>query len=130
MPKYLTQEWLDTQREIAQEFPEKEGATAHLQYHVTGGPDGDIRYFWVVENGMVRQDELGEDPDAEVNLSLSYADSVKMQLGELDETAAFMQGRLKVTGNMGKLMSLMPLTQSPEYKAIKEKITALTDFPE
>ena len=128
MPKYLSQEWLDTQREIAQEFPERPGATAHLQYLVTGAPGGDIRYFWVIENGKVLQDELGDDPDAEVNLTLSYDDSVKMQKGELDETAAFMQGRLKATGNMGKLMSLMPLTQSPEYKAIKEKITAVTEF--
>ncbi len=39
-----------------------------------------------------------------------------------------MQGRLKVVGNMGKLMSLMPLTQSPEYKAIAEKVNAATDY--
>jgi putative sterol carrier protein len=128
MPKYLTQEWLDQQREIAQEFPERPGATAHLQYVVTGAPGGDIRYFWVVDSGKILQDELGDDPDAEVILTLSYDDSVKIQKGELDETAAFMQGRLKVTGNMGKLMSLMPLTQSPEYKAIKEKVTQITEF--
>src|SRR5947209_683128 len=66
MPKYLTQEWLDTQRDIAQEFPERPGATAHLQYVVTGAPDGDVRYFWVVDSGKLLQDELGEDPDAEV----------------------------------------------------------------
>ena len=36
-----------------------------------------------------------------------------------------MQGRIKVTGNMGKLMSLMPLTQSAEYKAIAEKLDAV-----
>ena len=129
MPKYLSQEWLDTQREIAQEFPEKPGATAHLQYVVTGTPDGkDIKYFWVLENGKMQQDQLGTDPDAEVNLTLSYDDSVKMQRGELDETAAFMQGRLKATGNMGKLMSLMPLTQSPEYKSIVAKVDAITDY--
>jgi putative sterol carrier protein len=95
---------------------------------VTGGPDGDIRYFWVVDSGKLLQDGLGEDPDAEVVLTLTYDDSVKIQKGELDETAAFMQGRLKVTGNMGKLMSLMPLTQSPEYKAIKEKVTEVTEW--
>ncbi len=128
MPEYLTQEWLDRQREIAQEFPERPGATAHLQYVVTGGPGGDLKYYWVVENGKMLEAKLGEDPDAEVVLTLSYDDSVKIQKGELDETAAFMQGRLKVTGNMGKLMSLMPLTQSPEYKAIKEKVTAVTEF--
>lgn len=128
MPKYLTQEWLDTQREIAQEFPERPGATAHLQYIVTGGPEGEVRYFWVVENGKILEDELGEDPDAEVTMTITWEDSAKMQRGELDETAAFMQGRLKVQGNMGKLMSLMPLTQSPEYKAIKAKITEVTEF--
>jgi len=129
MAKYLSQEWLDTQREIAQEFPERPGATARLQYQVTGTPEGkDIRYFWVLENGKMQENLLGEDPDAEVNLTLTYDDSVKMQKGELDETAAFMQGRLKATGNMGKLLSLMPLTQSPEYKAIKEKITEVTEF--
>ncbi|HVL29013.1 MAG TPA: SCP2 sterol-binding domain-containing protein [Acidimicrobiales bacterium] len=128
MPKYLTQEWLDTQREIAQEFPERPGATAHLQYIVTGGPEGEVRYYWVVENGKILEDELGEDPDAEVTMTITWEDSAKMQRGELDETAAFMQGRLKVQGNMGKLMSLMPLTQSPEYKAIKAKITEVTEF--
>ncbi len=128
MPRYLSQEWLDRQQEIAQEFPERPGASAHLQYVVTGGPDGDLKYYWIVENGKLLEAKLGEDPDAEITLNLSYDDSVKIQKGELDETAAFMQGRLKVQGNMGKLMSLMPLTQSPEYKAIKEKVTAITEF--
>ena len=127
MAKYLTQEWLDNQRELAQEFPERPGATARMQYHVTGGADGDIDYFWVLENGTLLQSELGQDPDADFTLTLSYDDSVKIQKGELDPNAAFMQGRMKVTGNMGKLMSLLPLTQSAEYKAIQEKIRAVTD---
>lgn len=128
MPKYLSQEWLDRQQEIAQEFPERPGATAHLQYIVTGGPDGEIRYYWIVEDGNLRNSTLGDDADPEVTMTLTYDDSVKIQRAELDETAAFMQGRLKVKGNMGKLMSLMPLTQSAEYKAIKAKITEITEF--
>jgi hypothetical protein len=39
-----------------------------------------------------------------------------------------MQGRMKVTGNMGKLMQLMPLTNSPEYKALQETIRTVTEF--
>ena len=128
MAKYLTQEWLDDGRELAKEFPERPGATARMQYHVTGGPDGDVKYYWVVEDGKLLESTLGEDPDAEFTLTLTYEDSVKIQKGELGANAAFMQGRMKVGGNMGKLMSLLPLTQAPEYRAIMQKVNAVTEY--
>ena len=128
MAKYLSQEWLDLQKELAQEFPERPGASAHMQYVVTGAPDGDVKYYAVIENGKMLENRLGEDPEAEFTLSQTYDDSVKILKGELDANAAFMQGKLKVTGNMGKLMSLMPLTQSPEYKAISTKVADQTEF--
>jgi putative sterol carrier protein len=128
MAKYLSQEWLDEGRELAQEFPERPGATARMQFAVTGGPDGDVKYYQVLDNGKILESTLGEDPNADFTMTSSYDDSVKIQKGELDPNAAFMQGRMKVTGNMGKLMSLMPLTQSPEYKAIQQKINEVTEY--
>lgn len=127
MAKYLTQEWLDLQRELAQDFPERPGASARMQYVVTGTPEGDVKYFTVIENGKMRQNDLGVDPEAEFTLSQTYDDSVRILNGELDANAAFMQGRIKVTGNMGKLMSLMPLTQSAEYKDILAKVAEQTE---
>jgi len=130
MPSYLSQEWLDAGRELAQEFPERPGATARLQYQVIGAPAGEVHYYWVIENGTLLESTLGDDPDAEITLSMSYDDAVKMQRGELDANAAFMQGRIKVVpgSNMGKLMSLLPLTQSPEYKSIQSKIDDITEY--
>jgi predicted lipid carrier protein YhbT len=128
MPKYLTQEWLDEARRLAKDQPERPGASTSIQYVVTGGPDGDIKYYWVLENGKLLESQLGEIADAEITMTSTYEDSVKIQQGELDPNAAFMQGRMKVTGNMGKLMSLMPLTMSPEYKATQEKIRAVTEY--
>jgi putative sterol carrier protein len=130
MPKYLTQEWMDAGRELAQEFPERAGATARLQYQVNGAPEGDVHYFWVIDSGKILEWTKGDDPDAEITLSMSYEDAVKMQKSELDPNAAFMQGRIKVVpgSNMGKLMSLLPLTQSAEYKAIQAKINSVTDY--
>jgi putative sterol carrier protein len=128
MAKYLTQEWLDLQRELAADFPERPGATARMQYVVTGGPEGDVSYYVVIENGKMLESSLGDDPQAEFTLTSTYDDSVKIAKGELDANAAFMQGKMKVTGNMGKLMSLMPLTQSPEYKAIADKVQEQTEF--
>ena len=128
MTKYLTQEWLDEGRELAQDQPERAGASATIQYVVTGGPDGDIKYHWVLENGKLAESKLGEMADPEVTMTLSYADSVLVQKGELDPNAAFMQGRMKVAGNMAKVMQLMPLTNSPEYKALQEKIRGITEY--
>jgi ethanolamine utilization protein EutQ (cupin superfamily) len=128
MAKYLSQEWLDEGKKLAEDQPERPGATARMQYVVTGGPAGDIKYYWVLENGKLLESNVGEIPDSDFTLTLSYDDSVKIQEGELDANAAFMQGRMKVTGNMGKLMALMPLTQSPEYKSLQESLRGITDY--
>ena len=128
MPKYLSQEWLDEGRTLAASQPERPGASAKMQYVVTGGPEGDIKYYWVLDNGKLLESQLGEITDADFTLTLSYDDSVKVQQGELDANAAFMQGRMKVAGNMGKLMQLMPLTNSPEYKALQDEIRGITEF--
>jgi putative sterol carrier protein len=126
--QYLTQEWLDQGRELAKTQPDRPGASAKLQYVVTGGPDGDIKYYWVLENGKLLESQLGTISDADFTMTLTYEDSVALAQGELDANAAFMQGRMKVAGNMGKLMQLMPLTQSVEYKALQEQIRPLTSF--
>jgi len=128
MPKWLSQEWLDESKKLAESQPERPGASARMQYVVTGGPEGDIKYYWVLENGKLLESQLGEMSDAEVTLTQSYDDAKKIQQGELDANAAFMQGRVKVTGNMAKLMALLPLTNAPEYKALQEQIGAITDY--
>ncbi|HEV7887188.1 MAG TPA: SCP2 sterol-binding domain-containing protein [Acidimicrobiales bacterium] len=128
MSKWLSQEWLDEAKKMAEDQPERPGASARMQYVVTGGPDGDIKYFWVLENGKLQESQLGEMPDPEVTLTQTYEDAMKIQKGELDANAAFMQGRVKVTGNMAKLMSLLPLTNAPEYKQLQEQIQGITEY--
>jgi putative sterol carrier protein len=99
-----------------------------LQYVITGGPDGDIRYYWVLENGKLLESRLGELPDAEVTLTESYEDAMHIQKNELDANAAFMQGRVKVTGNMAKLMAMLPITNSAEYKQLQVDTLEITEF--
>ena len=128
MAKYLSEAWIDETRALAATQPVRPGATALMQYVVSGGPDGDIKYWWRLEDGKLLDSALGAAAEADFTMALSYTDSVKIQQGELDANAAFMQGRMKVTGNMGKLMQLMPLTNSPEYKALQETIRGITEF--
>ena len=129
MAKWLSQEWLDESRKRAESQPERPGASARMQYVITNNPDGDdIKYYWVLENGKLLESQLGELPDAEVTLTQTYDDAKKIQTGELDASAAFMQGRVKVAGNMAKLMSLLPLTNAPEYKQLQAEILENTEF--
>jgi putative sterol carrier protein len=128
MPKYLSQEWHDAAKELAQAFPERPGATVRMASVVTGSPEGDLKYFQVIENGKVLEQANGELADADFTISSTWDDAVKIQKGELDANAAFMQGRMKVTGNMGKLMAMMPLTMSPEYKQIQQQVAAITEY--
>jgi putative sterol carrier protein len=99
-----------------------------MQSVVTGAPDGDVSYYTVIEDGKIVENKLGTDEQPDFTMTQAYDDAVRVLKGELDANAAFMQGRVKVTGNMGKLMSLMPLTQSPEYKAIQADVAAGTEF--
>ena len=39
-----------------------------------------------------------------------------------------MQGKMKVTGNMAKMMSLLPITSSPEWKELQQTIGEVTDY--
>ena len=128
MPKYLSEEWHAAAKELAQAFPERPGASVRMASVVTGSPEGDLRYFQVIENGKVLEQANGELADAEVTITSTWDDAVRVQRGELDANAAFMQGKMKVSGNMGKLMALMPLTMSPEYKEIQQQIAAVTEY--
>jgi putative sterol carrier protein len=128
MSKWLTQEWLDETRKLAESQPERPGASVKMQYVVSGGPEGDIKYYWVLENGKLLDSQLGDLPEAEVTLTQTFDVAQRIQKGELDPNAAFMQGHIKVTGNMAKLMSLMPITNSPEYKELQKQIQGVTEY--
>src|SRR5882724_460391 len=128
MPQYLSQEWLDEFRTMAEDQPVRPGATVKVQYVATGGPDGDVNYYWVLDEGKILEAKLGTIPDADFTMTTSYDDAAKVQRGDIDATAAFMQGRMKVAGNMARMMALLPITNSPEWKALQEKVQTMTDY--
>ena len=128
MTKYRSQEWLDQARGLAAGQPERADATARIQWLVTKGPEGDVAYWWQLVDGRLVESSLGKLDDPDITLTLSYEDSVKIQKGDLDANAAFMQGRMKVAGNMGTFMQLLPITNSPEYLALQVELRQLAEY--
>lgn len=53
----------------------------------------------------------GEGKSADCTISTSLETFGKMVKGELDGTSAFMQGKLRVSGDMGLAMKLGPILQ-------------------
>lgn len=128
MLKYLTQEWFDEFVTLAQDQPARAGATVNVQYHVAGAPEGDLEYYWVVDEGKVVEAKIGSISDPDFVIKMSYEDSARMQQGELDAAFAFMRGKMKVSGNMAKMMKLMPIQKAPEWKALQEKVRLITEY--
>jgi len=123
---FLSQEWCDRQRELTAGLPERPGATARVQVVVSGGPDGEVAYLQVFDDGRLVECSLTRDDGADVTLNQTHADAVAIVTGEIDPSAAFMQGRVKVVGSMGSLMAVLPVLQSHEYAAAMADLAAET----
>ncbi|MGH9096756.1 MAG: SCP2 sterol-binding domain-containing protein [Acidimicrobiales bacterium] len=128
MSTWLTDEWFDQTRALAADQPERPGLSARMQFIVTGGPGGDVHYYWVLEDGHLRQSAIGDVDDADVTLTIARPEAVAMAKGDLDPNVAFMQGRMKVAGSMGIMMRLLPVTNTPEYQELRQRIADVTEF--
>lgn len=127
MPTFLSQPWLDLQRELASGLPARPGVSARIQHVVTGAAGGDVRYVTVVADGTIAENVLGVDGQADLTLTATAADAREIATGRLDANAAFMQGRIKVEGAMGPFLELLPLTQTDEYRALQHQLAEATD---
>jgi putative sterol carrier protein len=81
------------------------GQQVKLQQVVTDAPDGESKYYFQLDGGSAEV-AVGELADAEATLTQSYETAVAITKQELNAQNAFMQGKLKITGNMMKLMQL------------------------
>ncbi len=116
--RFLSPEWAEAFQAALNADPSFRegirGQRAKIQNVITGVDGGEVRYWLKVEDGVV---ELGlgdiDAPDAVV--TQSYATAVALARGELSQVAAFMTGKLKVSGNLISLMGLAgPFASLPE----------------
>jgi putative sterol carrier protein len=73
-----------------------------LTYVVAGGPDGEERF------------EIDAPGDGgTLTFLVEHRDFALIKAGTLDPAVAYMQGRLKVTGDMAALLDLLPALPRP-----------------
>lgn len=88
-------------------IPEKaQGLDAVIQFKFTGAEPGD--WFAAIKDGKVDV-QRGANPSPKMTLSADSSDYVKIFTGELDGMQAFMQGKIKLTGDLNLAMKLMQM---------------------
>ena len=108
MAKFLSEEWAnEVKAALATNEAVKSAAgsmTARIQ-QVVNTPDGEVKYWFKLEGGDL---DLGlgdiENPDA--TITQDYDTAAALSKNELTGTAAYMSGKLRVSGDLMKLMQL------------------------
>jgi putative sterol carrier protein len=107
--KFLSDEWLsevETRLNSNDGFQTAaKGQAARLQQQISGSPMGDVTYGFVLDGGKVSMAK-GEIENPEATVSQDYDTAVAVSKLELSGQQAFMQGKLKVAGNLMKIMQL------------------------
>ena len=100
--RFLADEWLTA---LTGAFDRNEIAEVDVtvQLVVKDAPDGEVSFWLSFKNGDVDA-AIGTSDAADVTMICDYATAIDLAKAEINAQAAFMQGRMKVTGNMGKLL--------------------------
>ncbi|MCL1595754.1 MAG: SCP2 sterol-binding domain-containing protein [Actinomycetia bacterium] len=107
MAKFLSEDHFNAARGALTSDPGFQNAIANVdlsvQFDVSDTPDGDISYYLKVGDGAVETD-TGPLEGADVTVASDYETSQAISKGELNVQMAFMTGKIKVGGNMAKIM--------------------------
>jgi putative sterol carrier protein len=106
--KFLTKEWLAALTETVNADDKFTSAVANvdltLQFEISDAPEGtESAYYMAIKDGALVAEAGGTDePDA--TIGQNYETAVAISKGELNTQMAFMTGKMKVSGNMAKIM--------------------------
>jgi putative sterol carrier protein len=108
---------MPTYQEISQGMvesflPDKaEGVNAIIQFDLTGDNGG--QFYLEIKDGAVEAHD-GTSEDAKMTLTASLEDYYAVTMGQMNPMNAFMQGKLKVKGDMGLAMKMQTMFKREE----------------
>lgn len=131
--KFLSDEWLAEARKIREEFSGRTTPPAHvirMNQVVTDVPfgDGTINSHMDTSSGEMKMD-LGHLENAEVTVTLDYdtARAIFVDQNPQAGMQAFMAGKIKVQGDMTKLMAMQTTVPDPVTMEIARRIKEITE---
>jgi hypothetical protein len=131
---FLSQEWLDRLRTSSAVLPDPPAgarSSGVIRHVVRGAPQGTVSYIIRLEEGRVTEATVGDGAGsdaADLSFTASYDDAVSLARGEVSLPGAYMQGTLKVEGDMALLFDLLPCTHRQEFQDFVGKVASETEF--
>jgi len=97
-------------------------ASGSVELVVAKGKRAMARVVARYDDGQLREVAAADaeallEPPADVTLTLSPDDATSVCDGALDLTVAFMRGTMKMTGDFGVLLAVLPITRGAEHRA-------------
>lgn len=130
---FLSDEWVSEARKIRQDYEGKGAVVPHqmkMNLNVTAVPfgSGGIEAHLDTSEGAAKL-ELGHIDPVDLTITLDYA-TAKAILVEGNPAAgmqAFMAGRIKVDGDMSKLMALQGAAPDPTAAEVANRLREITE---
>jgi len=131
---FLSEEWMEEAHKIREEFHGQVSPPAHvvrMNQIITDVPFGDggpIKAYMDTSEGELELD-LGEleNPDLTVTVDYETAKAIFVEQNPQAGMQAFMAGKIKVTGDMTKLMAMQSQAPDPVAQQVAERIKEITE---
>ena len=125
--RYLSDEWISTVAQvIATDADIATLAASHpirVVQVVTGGPNGDVTYHLVTgESGVVFA--AGEVPGPDITFTQTWDTAVSIATGTANAAEAFINGRVRFTGDHTKVIAAQPLFVALDrvFSAVRDNV--------
>ncbi len=130
---FLSDEWMDAAKAIREEHSGAAGAPAHavrMNQVITDVPfgEGTINAHMDTSSGELEMD-TGHIDGADLTVTLDYetAKAIFVDGNPQAGMQAFMSGKIKVQGDMTKLMAMQSGTPDPSAAEVAKKIQDITE---
>ena len=130
---FLSDEWMDEAKKIRDEYRGKGSPPAHtikMNQIITDVPfgDGTINAHMDTSSGELEM-ETGHLDDAEVTVTLDYETAKAIFVDQNPQAGmqAFMAGKIKVQGDMTKIMAMQQGAPDPVAQEVAAKIKDITE---
>jgi putative sterol carrier protein len=130
--EFLSPEWIEAAKKVRDESESPASPPAHavrMNQIITDAPftDDEIHVHMDTTDGELKLDEGHlENPDLTVTVDWETAKAIFVDQNPQAGMQAFMAGKVKVQGDMTKLMAMQQGAPDPNAQAMAEKIKEIT----